>query len=232
MNIIPYSLLLVALGWLLNSVTGGLWLRVRNQHRFGDVAHLWTSIGGKLCAFTAEQIKVAHDRACRLSQPRRRWLPPTLWVAGLLLLAALAFSGCGRREAQLTTGRVLPASSMSAGIVGDAAYAEVRQEALPALYADFRGTLSRLGLVKWDPRFDCNRFASLYVAVAQTRYAVAAWHSPTDAQALALAEVWYRRQDGTAHAIVQARTPAGDTYIEPQTGLAVPTPTGVFLRKW
>jgi hypothetical protein len=95
MDHFAYSLLLLALGWLLNSATGGIMLRVRRPHRLGDAAHVWDWIGGKLCAFTMEQIKVAHDRACHLAPPRWRWLRPSLWIAALLVLSVLAFTGCG-----------------------------------------------------------------------------------------------------------------------------------------
>jgi hypothetical protein len=151
------------------------------------------------------------------------------WVAA----AFFAVSGCSRQEAQLTTGKVIAAAQLP-GLKGDTAYAEVNPACLASLYEDFRAELSSRGLVKWDARYDCNKFAAHYISKAQTRYAVAAWQSSTPAQSLALAEVWYRRGDGTAHAIVQARTPAGDTYIEPQNGSVLPSipETAIFLRKW
>jgi len=93
MSDLAFNLLILALGWLLNGATGSIARRVRNPHRFGDAHHHWTEIGGKPYAFTEEQLKVAHDRACRLSDPRCRWLRASLWVAGLAFLGLLAFSG-------------------------------------------------------------------------------------------------------------------------------------------
>jgi hypothetical protein len=158
--------------------------------------------------------------------------------AGLIVAAVLALcwlvAGCSKAEQQLSTGKVIAAGQLP-GICGDAAYAEVNPDCLPSLYDDFRAELSQRGLVKWDARFDCNRFAVHYISKAQTRYAVAAWQSNTPAQALALAEVWYRLPGGAgAHAIVQARTPEGDIFIEPQTGQRLPAPpeSAIFLRKW
>lgn len=156
-------------------------------------------------------------------------------IASLLFLAlvcAWAFfvNACSKHEAQLSTGRVIAAADLP-GLKGDAAYAEVNPDCLPSLYEDFRAELSARGLVRWDARYDCNKFASHYISRAQTRYSIAAWHSSTPAQSLALAEVWFERPDGTRHAIVQARTPAGDIYIEPQTGQRT-TAGQIYLRKW
>ena len=146
------------------------------------------------------------------------------------VLIVLFLAGCGRRDGQLSTGTVIPASSLS-GFHGSTAYAAVSLDALPALYSNFRDTLSERGLVKWDARFDCNHFASLYIAVAQTDYAVAAWHSDTPAQSLALSEVWVKSPQGT-HALVCAMTESGPVYVEPQTGATVPAPAHILFQKW
>lgn len=170
-----------------------------------------------------------------ISLTRRTFIPAAILVVAAVL--ALGFSGCSKRESELSTGRTIPSAQLPIGFAGDAVYAEVRAESLPGIYEEFRSTLSRLGLVKWDSRFDCNRFATLYIGVAQALYGAAAWHSETPAQALALAEVWYR-PDGskTGHAIVEAVTDRGILHIEPQTGkLLVLTDSelrSVRLRKW
>lgn len=161
-----------------------------------------------------------------------------LTIALILLLA-----GCARREGELSTGQAVPAANLpTAGKpghwVGDVQYAVVQSSALPLIYADFRSTLNGLGLVKWDGRFDCNRFATLYIGVAQAKYAVAAWHSSTPAQALALAEVWYLvgGDPAKAHAIVLAHTERGPVFIEPQTGqelaLSPVEERSIMLAKW
>lgn len=151
-----------------------------------------------------------------------------------ILIFTLLVAGCSPGERRLATDRVLPAADVQRelpGWVGDTHYAVVRQSAILEIDREFRDVLSRQGLVKWDGRFDCNRFASLWVNLAHTRYAVAAWHSRSPAQALALAEVWYRTDDG-AHAIVAALTEHGLTFIEPQTGHIVPRPTNIYFVKW
>lgn len=166
-----------------------------------------------------------------------------LSLALAVLLGVVLLTSCGRREAELTTGVAVPAMSLPGSTTrgfwaGDTAYAVVRHEALPSMYEDFRSTLSGLGLVKWDAKFDCNRFATLYIGVAQARFTVAAWHSTTPAQALALAEVWYAQggDPKRGHAIVMAYTDRGPVYIEPQTGrelaLTPAEEASVFLRKW
>lgn len=159
--------------------------------------------------------------------------------AVLTLLACFALvciAGCGKREAALATGAVIAGSTLP-GWKGDDAYAEVNSAALPELYAHFRGTLSDHGLTKWDARFDCNHLADLYIAVAQARFAAAAWHASTGAQALALAVVWYRRDNGGRHALVEARTELGVQYIDVTAGPAPvrlsPTEVAsIYFRKW
>lgn len=148
-------------------------------------------------------------------------------------MAFVLLPGCSKAERHLSTGKVILAKDLP-GWTPDTAYAEVNPECLPDLYANFRDVLSRQGLVKWDKKYDCNHFAALYVALAQARYTVAAWHSETDAQTLALAEVWYRTGPDSGHAIVEAYTSEGIIFIEPQTGqrIAGPSPDKVILRKW
>lgn len=167
---------------------------------------------------------------------------PAMLVLGLCFASACILGGCGQRqEGALATGTVLPAAQLPVvqrpgDYRGDTHYAVVRSAALPELHAAFADVLAKQGLVKWDARFDCNRFAGLWIGVAQARYAVAAWHSSTPAKALALAEVWYRHPGGGGHAIVQAITERGPVYLEPQTGAEITlTPAqeaAVFLRQW
>jgi hypothetical protein len=142
-------------------------------------------------------------------------------MRAIIILFVLSLAGCARSEKAMTTGQFLARAEVVGilpGFTGDNAYAQVRSEALPSFYANFRSVLSEQGLVKWDDRFDCNRFAGLYITLAHARYAVAAWHSYSEAQALALAEVWYVQESGGAHAIVAAHTERGLVFIEPQTG--------------
>lgn len=168
----------------------------------------------------------------------------TVLLALAVCALALLFAGCApRQESALSTGQTVSRTALPTALgfghfAGDAEYAVVNSNALPAIYADFRSTLSGLGLVKWDERFDCNRFATLYIGVAQAKYAVAAWHSATKAQALALAEVWYLigGDPARAHAIVLAITERGPVFIEPQTGkelsLTPKEQRTVMLAKW
>lgn len=147
-------------------------------------------------------------------------------IVALISLALIGvgfcMGGCGRTENQLSTGRVLTPSDLPGDLHGDTAYAEVRADALPLIYGDMQDAANRLGVVRWDARWDCNGFAGLYIGTARVRYATAAWHLETPAQSLALAEVWYRRDDtGRMHAIVLAATDRGSRYVEPQTGRVV-----------
>lgn len=155
--------------------------------------------------------------------------------------AALFFSGCGKKESSpLASGTVVQNPAVETqlfGFIGDGPYAVVKADALPGYYSAFRDQLFKEGVVKWDARFDCNHFASYYVAKAQTGYYLANFHSSTTAQTLALAEVWYRPGGGTkGHAIVAAQTDRGLLFIEPQTGgtltLSAVERASVFLVKW
>jgi hypothetical protein len=121
------------------------------------------------------------------------------------------------------TGRVLSAGELRQlrphAILAEENYAEVNANWLPQYYREFRNELFRLGITRWDERFDCNRFADLFTSLAQAHFFRAAFHSRTPAKALALGPYWYIRADGSgAHAIVQAITQHGPVYLDPQTG--------------
>jgi hypothetical protein len=145
--------------------------------------------------------------------------------AGLLL--ALCLAGCAPRPAApgaLATARVIPAAQVSASLgfayCGDSAFGEVSSAALPGLYSDFRAEIFRKGVAKWDARFDCNHFASYFVALAQTRFYLESFHARTSAKSLGVGVFWYHSTRGP-HAIVAALTERGLLFIEPQTGAEV-----------
>jgi hypothetical protein len=164
----------------------------------------------------------------------------SLLCLALAVLCGLAFffASCSKREQAMSTGAVVQAAALPLpGFKGDTAYAVVRSDALPALYQNFRDVLNKQGLVKWDSRYDCNHFASLYIGLAQSSFTVAAWHSETNAQTLALAEVWYLPNGPpSGHAIVAAMTERGLVFIEPQTGqeirLTLAQRQSAYLIKW
>lgn len=157
----------------------------------------------------------------------------------IALAIALLVGACSKREQAMTTGAVVASAALPLqGFKGDTAYAVVRSDALPSFYQNFRDVLNKQGLVKWDSRYDCNHFASLYISLAQASYTVAAWHSETKAQTMALAEVWYlpNGPPGGGHAIVAAVTDRGLVFIEPQTGqeirLTLAQRQSAYLVKW
>src|SRR5574343_24812 len=119
------------------------------------------------------------------------------------------------------------------GTAGDGFYAEVNSAWLKSYYASFRDSLFREGVVKWDEKFDCNHFASFYVALAQLRFFSLNFHSSTAAQSLAVCEFWYKPEwaKGQGHAIVAAVTERGMVYVEPQTGTELQlTPNEIASR--
>jgi hypothetical protein len=103
--------------------------------------------------------------------------------------------------------------------VGDVAYAEVNSAWLPVYYTRFRTELSRLGIIHGGERFECNRSAELYTGVAQVLFFQEAFHSDTEARALAVGPFWHRPDGGTTtHAIVQVLTERGLIFIDSQNG--------------
>ena len=160
-------------------------------------------------------------------------------ILSLILICSVIISGCGPSETQLSTGKVLTPSQLPIiGVYGDVSYSIVQSSALPFFYQDFRDILTKQGLVKWDNRYDCNHFASLYISLAQAKYAVASFQSYSTAQTLAMAEIWYRPTwaKGQGHAIVAIQTEKGLLFIEPQTGemivLTNMEKDSIFLAKW
>ncbi len=123
----------------------------------------------------------------------------------------------------MTTGRVLrPAQvhQLIPGVIlGSTAYAEVNSAWLRSWYPVYRAELFRLGVVRWDSRFDCSRFAGFYTGLAQACFFETAFHLRSDAVALALGPFWYRRDgDTVGHAVIQVITDRGRIFIDPQTG--------------
>lgn len=144
--------------------------------------------------------------------------------AACVLIAVFGVAGCSKTAPPAqSTARVLAAAdvrtSLPGATLGDTAYAQVNSAWLAGYYAEFRAEIFRQGVVKWDDRFDCNHFASYYVALAQTKFYLANFQSRTSAQTLALGIFWYRPGAGIAgHAIVAALTERGLVFVEPQTG--------------
>lgn len=150
------------------------------------------------------------------------WIGVALLALFLVAMSPLALLGCAKKVGDpAATSRTLTAGEIRAQLgtafCGDTAYAEVGSSSLPVYFATFRESLFDQGVVKWDERFDCNHFAAYYVALAQTRFYLANFHSRTPAQTLALGVFWYQSARG-AHAVVAAFTERGLLFIEPQTG--------------
>lgn len=110
---------------------------------------------------------------------------------------------------------------------GDDSYAEVNSAWLKLWYGEYRAQLDRVGVVRWDVRFDCNRFVDFYSGLAQAYFYRQTFHSRTPARALALGPIWYvRDMGGGRHALIQALTERGRIFIDPQNGREIDlTPT-------
>ncbi|MDB6115934.1 MAG: hypothetical protein JWQ62_2879, partial [Lacunisphaera sp.] len=126
-------------------------------------------------------------------------------------------------EVAPATGKLLTSvelrTEIPTAIIGDRCYAEVNSAWLPQWYRTFRAKLFKIGLARWDDRFDCNRIADFYSNLAQAYFALEMFYSKTPAQALAMGPFWYVRGDGKGcHAIVQVLTERGRVFIDPHTG--------------
>jgi hypothetical protein len=148
-------------------------------------------------------------------------------AAGLLILVCSASPSFARgRAVAAITGKVLDRMQVIRNVplarMGTMTYAEVNSEWLTKFYQDYRSELNRLGIVKWNERFDCRRFAGLYAELAQSKFFVESFQSENAAQSLAVGQVWYNLENGKgAHAIIVALTERGRIFIEPQTGKEV-----------
>lgn len=153
----------------------------------------------------------------------------------IILLGGLLLSGCSKKEEQMTTKDVIGSQNVAQYIsqatngeyefntfTPDVAYAIVNSKWLEGFYKRWRSDLFDKGVVHWDNRFDCNKFAASYCAAAQIEFYNATFHSRTNAQALAIGEMWYRPDNAkTNHAIVIVISERGIIYIEPQNGKEV-----------
>lgn len=130
----------------------------------------------------------------------------------------------GARKPAPSTGRIFTRAEIQAkaGVLSyysDDTYAEVSSAWLKSFYDDYRKVLFNQGVTKWEPTFDCDNFATFYVALANVRFFSASFQSFSPAQSLALGEFWYSPSGGAnAHAIVTVLTERGQIFIEPQSG--------------
>lgn len=83
--------------------------------------------------------------------------------------------------------------SMPKCFIGDKSYAPVKKEWVIWFYGKFRNDLSSgaYGIVKWDEKFDCNRFAGDFASSAQIMYFQRSFSSFSKSKAVAIGEVWY-----------------------------------------
>lgn len=150
-------------------------------------------------------------------------IPNLRRALGFGLLIALSVMPASAKSIFPSTGRILTVSAlkhdMPVANVGGKAYAEVSSTWLHEFYDKYRSELSRMGIVKWDDRFDCRRFAGMFAELAQAEFFVKAFHVQTSANTLALGQVWYRPDTTiTGHAVIVAFTERGRVFLDPQSG--------------
>lgn len=138
------------------------------------------------------------------------------------IIVLLALTACQPRQERIATGKIVPTYDLP-GFKGDQIYGQINSAWLADFHARWKSDLFDKGVVRWEQRFDCNRFAAHFAASAQIEYFTQNFHSWTTGQAAAVGEVWYLvgAQPGRAHAIVLAYTERGPVYFEPQTGAQI-----------
>jgi hypothetical protein len=102
-------------------------------------------------------------------------------------------------------------------------YAVVNYDAIPDLYFDFWKLFSD-HIKGWDEKFNCIHFTSLYIELAQLKFASKSVSYYSKADALAMGEFWYHPdgfKNGVDHSIVIIYTTKGIVFIEPQSGKEV-----------
>jgi len=146
-------------------------------------------------------------------------------LAAAALVLVVAAIPAEARAVKPVTGRTLDRAAIVSNLpvanLGDVSYAEVNSEWLKNFYQTYRSELSRMGVVKWDSRYDCRRFAGLFTELAQNHFFQKEFHNDIKAHTLALGPIWYRPEQGGGHAIIFALTEKGPVYLDPQSGQEV-----------
>ena len=150
-------------------------------------------------------------------------------ILSVLFLLAPFFGGCtaGIEKANMVDGSVISSGDLKIRtrlnnpMFRNRTYAVVKETAVWDMYCDFWKVLYSQELYKWNSRFNCVHIANLFVELCQVQYANKDFNKSPNAEALALAEVWYhpnKNKKGEDHAVVAIYTDNGLLFLEPQTG--------------
>lgn len=157
--------------------------------------------------------------------------PFLLFIATALFLLGVVVS-CSKKDElppQAPEGQRLTAvelnSKVGFALAGDNVFQPVTREQILASHEEMKSELFRKGLVRWDERFDCNRFVSYQVSLLQVQHFLRNFHASASAraQALAVGQVWYKpdavpANSGARHAILEGVTPEGIVHFDSTTG--------------
>ncbi len=106
-------------------------------------------------------------------------------------------------------------------VLADVAYKTVDVNWMKSQFYDyFRSDLFSKGIVKWDKKFDCDKFAKYFAALIQVKYFVDNFQSWNPGESLAVGEIYYKvgGNDKKGHAINCVYLKNGFMFFEPQTG--------------
>lgn len=146
----------------------------------------------------------------------------------LLIFLSLLFSGCTilGKPNNIVYGNILTyeelenLTGLKATRYRNKTYVAVNSDMLYYIYYDFWKIMHDY-ISGWESKFNCVHITSLYVELAQLKFASKNFSYASKAEALAIGEIWYhpdKFKEGLDHAIVAVYTNKGLLFIEPQTG--------------
>lgn len=155
-----------------------------------------------------------------------------LTLATIGTLAVNAISGCfwEKKEPIQTQETIKALALFAAGsvhfknayvIISDKSYKSPNTKWLQStFYKRFHADLFDKGIIKWDAKFDCDKYAKYFTSLLQIDYFVENFYSREDSESLAVGEIYYniKGEKGNGHAINIVYSNGGFLFFEPQTG--------------
>lgn len=154
------------------------------------------------------------------------------FIAGAAATAAL-FSGCSPSAPDKIEGKLsVAALNLAASarlkfgtacyvLLSDSNYRTVDTSWLgSSFYTQFKNELFTKGIVKWDAKFDCDKFAQYFTSLLQVTYFIQNFQSWSVSESLAVGELYYKiGGDATkGHAINLVYINGDFQFFEPQIG--------------
>jgi hypothetical protein len=156
----------------------------------------------------------------------------------LLLLGLIYASAFAAQPDSLTPQMTVPQSLTKAdirnifpsAICSDESYAIVNSGWLRTFAVDYSEALKKAtGGKGYSKRFDCNRFTTFFIGLAQAAYHRLTFNDSAPDN-IAVGHFWYKTEQGVSHSIVVAMTEKGPLFFDPQLGYEVTVPAMERLK--